>query len=170
MAPSLFLKSLIAVTLTTSVFAANLVLAEAPATAKVHNQHHKVVSRQTEKTKTDNGFVRTTTKTDQTGATAERTTTVVNNKVDGTRSRTVSGTTFEGKTYSGESVAHKTDNGFASEGQFTGPDGKTTSRSVTAVVDKSAGTVTKDISVTPEGGETTTKTVVTDIHHHRHEQ
>jgi hypothetical protein len=90
----------------------------------------------------------------------------VNDKDDGTRTRTVSGTTFSGQSYSGESVARKTDSGYSTQGQFTGADGKTTNRSVNAIVDKNAGTITKNISTTPEGGQTTTKTVVRPIHKH----
>ena len=133
--------------------------------AKAHA--HKVASRQTEKIKTGSGFVRKTTKTDQAGLTAQRTATVVRDKELGTRTRTVTGTNFEGGNYSGESVAHKTDAGYSAQGHLTKADGTTTARDVNAVVDKAAGTVTKTISVTPEGGETTTTTKVVPILHRK---
>jgi hypothetical protein len=130
------------------------------ADAAAKHQKHNVVSRQTERVKTDTGFTRSVTKTDDAGATATRNADVVVNKAEGTRSATISGTTFEGKTYTGQNTAHKTDTGYVAQGHFTNSDGKVIDRSVNATVDKSAGTVTKEIAVTPQGGETKTKTVV----------
>jgi hypothetical protein len=185
---AIFSKTAIALALTASVFTVNLAFAEVSVAGRGHYQHHKgvdknyksvdksyssmdqdhkIVARHSDKTKTENGFVRKISKTDAEGKTAERTTTVINNKEEGTRTHTVVGTTFEGKAYSGESVVQKTDNGFTTEQHFTGPDGKTMSRSVTGVVDKDAGTVTKNISLT-EDGETSTRVVVTDMPRRHH--
>lgn len=132
-------------------------------------QHHKhtVVDRKTEKVKTDTGFTRTMSKTDDTGATATRRTDVVINKEEGSRTRSTSGTTFDGKTYTGESTAHKTETGYVAQGQLTTSDGKVINRSVSATVDKEAGSVTKEVSVTPQDGETKTKTVVRPLKGHK---
>jgi hypothetical protein len=124
------------------------------------HQKHNIVSRKSESTKTDNGFIRTSTKTDETGAVASRRADVVVDKADGSHTANISGSTFEGKTYTGQSATHKTDTGYVSQGQIITPDGKVVDRSVNASVDKSTNTVTKDISVTPQGSETKTRTLV----------
>lgn len=150
-------KTLVSASLVLALGSAQSVLAAEPA---AKHQKHKVVSRQSERVKTDNGFTRTLNKTDDQGARATRRTDVVNNKEAGTRTRSVSGTTFEGKSYAGQSTAQKTDTGYSAQGQLTTSDGKVIDRTVNAQVDKAANTVTKDISVTPVGGETKTKHVV----------
>lgn len=157
MLKAIFSKTLLSAALVIALGAAQAALAAEPATK--HHKHN-VVDRKTEKVKTDNGFTRTTTKIDDTGATATHRADVVTNKAEGTRTKTVSGTTFDGKTYSGQATAHKTETGYTSQGQITTSDGKVVDRSVNATVDKAANTVTKDISVTPQGGETKTRTVV----------
>lgn len=161
---TIFCKTCLAATLMSGLIAANVALAGNPAA-----QHHKhvVADRKTEKVKTDTGFTRTVSKTDSAGATATRRTDVTVNKEEGLRSATTSGTTFDGKTYTGESTAHKTESGYVSQGQLTTSDGKVVNRSVNATVDKDAGTVTKEISVTPQGGETKTKTVVRPLKGHK---
>ncbi len=153
----MFTKTLISASLLFAFSSAQSALAAEPA---AKHQKHNVVSRQSERVKTDNGFTHTINKTDDQGAKATRRTDVVDEKEAGTRTRNLSGTTFEGKSYTGQSVAQKTDAGYSAQGQLTTSDGKVIDRSVNAQVDKAANTVTKDISVTPAGGETKTKTVV----------
>jgi hypothetical protein len=157
MLKAMFTKTLLSASLVIALGVPQLALAVEQPTK--HHKHN-VVDRKTEKLKTDTGFTRTTTKIDETGATATHRADVVTDKVEGTRTKTISGTTFEGKTYSGQATAHKTETGYASQGQITTSDGKVIDRSVNATVDKAANTVTKDISVTPQGGETKTHTVV----------
>jgi hypothetical protein len=157
MLKAMFTKTVVSASLLIALSSAQTSLAAEP-TAK--HQKHNVVSRQSERIKTDNGFTRTTHKTDDQGASATRRTDVVANKEAGTRTRNLSGTTFEGKSYAGQSTAQKTDEGYSAQGQLTTSGGKVIDRSVNAQVDKAANTVTKDISVTPTGGETKTKTVV----------
>lgn len=157
MLKAIFTKTLLSASLILALGATDSALAsEAGAKHKKHN----VVSRQNERVKTDTGHIRTSARTDDTGATATHRAQVVNNQAEGTRTKTISGSTFEGKTYSGSAVAHKTETGYTSEGQVTTSDGKTLNRSVVGTVDKDANTVTKDISVTPQDGETKTRTVV----------
>ncbi len=158
MLKAIFTKTLLATSLMVALGATSSAVMANEVGAK--HQKHEVVSRDSSKTKTDTGFTRTTTKTDSAGETATRTADVTTDKANGTRTKTVTGTTFDGKTYSGESTAHKTDTGYTSQGEITTSDGKVVDRSVNATVDKTAGTVTKDISVTPQGGETKTRTVV----------
>ena len=153
----MFTKTLVSASLLFALSLAQSALAAEPA---AKHQKHNVVSRQSERIKTDNGFTRTTHKTDDRGASATRRTDVVANKEAGTRTRNLSGTTFDGKSYAGQSTAQKTDAGYRAQGQLTTSGGKVIDRSVNAQVDKAANTVTKDISVTPAGGETKTKTVV----------
>lgn len=165
MLKAIFTKTLVSASLFIALSSAQSVLAAEPA---AKHQKHNVVSRQSERVKTDNGFTRTTSKTDDQGASATRRTDVVNNKEVGTRTRTLSGTTFDGKSYTGQSTAQKTDAGYSAQGQLTTSDGKVIDRSVNAQVDKAANTVTKDISVTPVGGETKTKSVVRPFKRNKH--
>lgn len=123
------------------------------------NGDGKTISRHTEQTASDNGFERKTTLTNAQGQTATRNVTGTLDKDSKTMTKTVEGTTFDGKTYSRETVKQKTDSGWTSESQATGPNGQSGSRSAIATVDKAAGTVTKDISVTHPNGEVTNKTV-----------
>ncbi len=155
-------KTLLSISLVASLFSIPAYAAE-PA-AKHHK--HNVVNRESTKTKTDNGFVHTLNKTNDQGATASRRTEVARDKDAGTRTRTTSGSTFEGKTYNGENVSRKTDTGYTSQGHFTNSEGKVVDRSVDATINKDANTVTKQISVTPEGGETQTTTRVRPLKKH----
>lgn len=164
MRETIFGKACLAATLFIALAASNMALAAKHST---HDQKHTVVDRKTEKLKTDTGFTRTTTKTDDKGAIATRKTDVAINRTEGSRVTSTSGITFDGKSYSGESTAHKTDTGYVSRGQFTTSDGKVINRSVNATVDKQAGTVTEEVSVTPQGGETKTKTVVRPLKRHQ---
>jgi hypothetical protein len=156
MSKAIFSKILLAVSVIFALGAVNSALA---AESKAHHNHN-VVDRQTERANTDTGFTRTTRKTDAAGEMATHRTDVVTDKTTGSRTKTISGTTFEGKTYSGETITHKTDAGYNSQGQVTTSNGKVVDRSVNATVDRTANTVTKDISVTPEGGDTKMRTVV----------
>lgn len=149
-----FSKSLLSIALMSTLISLPT-FADEPA-AKHHK--HNVVNRESTKTKTDSGYVHTLNKTDDKGATASRRTEVVRDKEAGKSTRTTTGTTFEGKAYSGENVTRKTDSGYTSQGHFTNSDGKVVDRSVDATIDKDANTVTKHISVTPEGGGTKTTT------------
>jgi hypothetical protein len=157
MLKAIFTKTIMSASLMLTLSSAQSALAAEPA---AKHQKHNVVSRQSERVKTDGGFTRTTNKTDDLGASATRRAEVVADKEAGTRTRYVSGTTFDGKSYSGQSTAQKTDTGYASEGQLTTANGKVIDRSVNAQVDKEAHTVAKEISVTPANGETKTRSVV----------
>jgi len=144
-------------------------LAASSAYAELHQGKHVRVgahvqgefTRQVQQKKTENGIVRNTVTTNAQGETATRTMTINNDKDAGTRTRTVEGTNFSGGSYSGQAVTQKTDDGFSRESSFTNAQGKTISKSMDVAVDKEAGTVTKNISVTHPNGEVSTKTQVT---------
>ena len=113
----------------------------------------ETVKHETTQTVTDNGFTRNSTLTNGAGQTATKNLTVVNDKETGTHTRTMSGTTFDGKSYSNTSTSQKTEDGFNRSHSFTTPDGKTGSKQVTGVVDKEAGTVTKTTTINTPNGE-----------------
>ena len=115
----------------------------------------ETISRQTVQTATETGFNRQSTRTNAEGQTATKEINVVNDKDAGTRSRTMTGTTFDGKSYGNTSITQKTDDGFSRKDSFTTPTGKTGSREVVGVVNKEDGTVTKTVTTTKPNGETT---------------
>ena len=134
-----------------------------------HSKNHHPegsYTSQVQQVDTGNGFIRTTTTTNAEGKTAIHKITVVDNKENGTHTRSVTGTNFKGESYSDESTYRKTADGYNRETQRIDVDGKKVTRSESSIVDKTAGTVTKTISTTPDGGETTTKTVVKNIQKH----
>ncbi len=155
------MKKLIITSIAALSLLAGSVFADADRSHKRVKKHHNPpVTRQVEQVRTENGFERDMTKTNAKGQTATRHTSVVNDKESKTRTRTVSGTNYNGGQYSGQRVTQKTENGYTRDSTFTNSQGKTTTRSVDATVDKQAGTVTKNISVTNPEGETKTKVVV----------
>jgi len=121
---------------------------------------HKVVNREEITTRTETGHVRSVKKTDENGAVASHRTEIERNRDAGTRTKSVSGTRFDGKQYSGQNVHQKTETGYTEEGHFTNSNGKSVDRSVNATVDKEANSVSKEISVTQQGEETKTRSVV----------
>lgn len=119
-------------------------------------RNDRIIKRQTEQQATDKGFKRNTTVTNDQGQTATRQVEVVNDKDAGVRTRTMTGTTFDGKTVSGQSVTTRTDDGFTRQDSFTGPNGQTSTRQVDVSRDAEAGTVTKNVTTTNPKGETHT--------------
>jgi hypothetical protein len=155
------MKNLIIISIATLGLIAGSTLADSDGARKRAKHHHKPpVTRHIDQVRTENGFERDMTKTNAQGQTATRHTSVVNDKENKTRTRTVTGTNYNGGQYSGQRVTQKTENGYTRDATFTNSQGKTTTRSVDAVVDKDARTVTKNISVTSPEGETKTKVVV----------
>jgi len=116
----------------------------------------KSVSSQTNQQVTENGFKRQQVLTNDKGETATRNVEVVNDKEAGTHTRTMTGTTFDGKTVSGQSVTTKTDTGFTRQGSFTGPNGQTSTREME--VNKEGNTVSKTVTTTNPNGKTETHT------------
>ncbi|MDO8331838.1 MAG: hypothetical protein Q7T36_15335 [Fluviicoccus sp.] len=121
-----------------------------------HTRNDRVIKSETQQQVTDNGFKRQTVLTNDQGQTATKNVEVINDKEAGTHTRTMTGTTFNGKPVSGQSVTTKTDDGFTRQDNFTGPNGQTRTRAVDLSADKEAGTVTKTVTTTNPQGETQT--------------
>jgi hypothetical protein len=155
------MKTLIITSIVALGLIASSAFADADRSQKLVKKHHKApVTRQVDQVRTENGFERDMTKTNAKGQTATRHTSVVNDKETKTRTRTVTGTNYNGGQYSGQRVTQKTDDGYTRDATRTNSKGETTTRSVDAKIDKEAGTVTKNISVTTPEGETKDKVVV----------
>jgi len=129
------------------------------------NHHKPPVSRHVDQIRTENGFERNMTQTNDKGQTATKKTILVNDKENKVHTRTVSGTGYDGDTFSGEKVTRKTDNGFTEESTFTNAKGETKRRLVNAVVDREAGNITKNITSINEKGESNEKTIVKPLQH-----
>jgi len=113
-------------------------------------------TRHTEQVATESGFTRSSSATNPAGKTAIHNVSVVNDKDSKTHNRDVTGTTYEGKSYSASSVTQKTADGYTRTGSATGPDGKTAIRNVTFVADSTAGTATKTIETIGRNGKSST--------------
>lgn len=111
-----------------------------------------------------NGYTREITKTNAQGQTATREVNVVRDEATGTRTKTVEGTTFNGKSYSGESVKQRTADGYETNSTFTGPNGKTRTKQVD--VERNGNTTTRDVTKINGNGHTLHKTTVKTRHAH----
>ena len=107
---------------------------------------------------TGNGLTRETIKTNAAGQTATRKVDVVRDPATQTRTKTVEGTTFEGKTYGGQAITQRTATGVARSGEFTGPDGKVRTKDVTLT--RNATTRARDVVKTNSNGRVQHKTTV----------
>lgn len=119
-----------------------------------HTRRGQVVSSETTQQATATGFKRNTILTNAQGQTATRQVEVSNDPAAGTHTRTMSGTTFDGKPVSGQSVTTRTDDGYTRQGSFTGPNGQTSTRDVD--VSRDGNTVTKTVTTTNPQGQTQT--------------
>lgn len=119
-----------------------------------HTRQGQVVQRETTQQATENGFRRDTVVTNAQGQTANRQVEVVHDKEAGTRTRTMTGTTFDGKPVSGQSVTTRTEDGFTRQDSFTGPNGQTRTREMD--VSRDGNTVTKTVTTTNPQGQTQT--------------
>jgi hypothetical protein len=119
------------------------------------------VSRTTETQRTDTGYVRNTTLTRPDGATATQQRTVVNDREAGTRSIDVTRTGFDGKTRSMSQDTQRTDNGWTSSRTLTNAAGDTATRNTSVVIDKDAGTRTRESDLTTFDGRSASSTTVT---------
>jgi hypothetical protein len=126
---------------------------------KTRTTERGTVQTHTEQTKTANGFTRDSVRTNPSGKTATRDISVSNDAATKTRTRDVSGTTYSGKSYSGEAVTQKTADGYTRDSSRTGPNGKTGTREVDASFDKENHTVTKEITSTAPNGQSRTETI-----------
>ena len=116
-------------------------------------------TRHTEQTATADGFTRSSTVTNPQGQTATHSVGVVNDASTGTHTREMSGTRFNGNTYSGQSVTQRTADGYTRSGEVTGANGQTASRDAVTTVDKENKTLSREITKTGPNGQTSTSTV-----------
>lgn len=79
---------------------------------------------------------------------------------EGERTRVIEGTNFRGEAYAGSSTAERTEDGYVRQTLIQGPDGKTRSAQADVVVDKEAGTVTKEVNIERANGEQASRTTV----------
>jgi hypothetical protein len=109
-----------------------------------------VVTRETTRTRTDNGFTSHTTATNSQGQTATRDVSVVRDPAAGTITRNSESTGFNGRSRSAESVTTRTDDGFTRSGSITNGNGQTVTRDVTHTRTDN-GSVTTSTVTTPNG-------------------
>lgn len=99
------------------------------------------------RTRTNDGFTRSTTVTNPQGATASRDLTVSRNKDAGTVTRDANYTTFDGRQGSMSDVIQRTDDGYTRDTARTLPNGTTHTRDVDVSCDKDAAKCVKQVEV-----------------------
>lgn len=109
-----------------------------------------VVTRETTRTRTDNGFTSHTTATNSQGQTATRDASVVRDANAGTVTRSSESTGFNGRSRSAESVTTRTDDGFTRSGSITNGNGQTVTRDVVHTRTDN-GSVTSSTTTGPNG-------------------
>ena len=90
------------------------------------------------RTKTDDGFTRSTTATNAQGETATRDLTVSHDQDTGTTTRSANYTTFDGRSGSMSDVIQRTDDGYTRDSTRTLPNGETHTRSADVSCEKEA--------------------------------
>lgn len=102
------------------------------------------------RTRTDDGFTRSTTATNAEGKTATRDLTVSRDKDAVTVTRQSDYSTFDGREGSKTDVIQRTDDGYSRDTVRTLPSGETHSRSVDVSCDKDARTCVKQVEAGPQ--------------------
>ena len=90
------------------------------------------------RTKTDDGFTRSTTATNAQGETATRDLTMSHDQDTGTTTRSANYTTFDGRSGSMSDVIQRTDDGYTRDSTRTLPNGETHTRSADVSCEKEA--------------------------------
>lgn len=101
------------------------------------------------------------TRTNANGETSQRSEIITRDPEAGVISRSVTGVTANDRSYSGESVFERTDDGFTGESSVTNARGDTRTRSVDASVNKETGSMTKTVNTSGPNGQASTTTTVT---------
>lgn len=104
---------------------------------------------------------RKVTRTNANGETSQRSAIITRDPEAGVISHSVTGSTINGRSYSGESLFERTDDGFSGESSMTGERGETRTRSVDASVNKEAGSMTKTVNISGPNAQASTTTTVT---------
>ena len=102
------------------------------------------------RTKTDDGFTRSTTVTNAQGETATRDLSVTRDKDAGTVTREANYSTFDGRKGSMTDVIQRTDDGYSRDTSRTTPNGTTHTRAVDVSCDKDAGKCVKQVETGKE--------------------
>ena len=102
------------------------------------------------RTRTDDGFTRSTTVTNAQGETATRDLTVARDKEAGTVTREANYTTFDGREGSMSDVIQRTEDGYTRDTSRTLPNGTTHTRDVDVSCDKDAAKCVKQVEVGKE--------------------
>ena len=102
------------------------------------------------RTRTDDGFTRSTTVTNGQGETATRDLSVARDKEAGTVTREANYTTIDGRQGSMSDVVQRTDDGYTRDTSRTLPNGTTQTRNVDVSCDKDAATCIKQVVVGKE--------------------
>lgn len=103
--------------------------------------------------RTDDGYTRNSTATNAHGQAATRNATVANDAATRTRSRNVTATGFNGGTRTVDDDLQRTDDGYSRQTTISHPDGKVSSRNVTAAYDSTNNVWSKDVSVNRASGD-----------------
>lgn len=114
------------------------------------------LTRTLQQQRTDTGLIRQQTLTTPDGRTAQRDTTIINDRENQTRTKEVSGTRLNGDSYSGVKTTTRTDTGFEQAASRTNAQGQTATSNKTVTIDKDAGLATSVRTVTDFNGETHT--------------
>jgi hypothetical protein len=118
-------------------------------------------TRSTTTTRTENGFTRNTTVTNDQGQTATRNMTVSRDRDAGTQTVDISRTGFDGRTSSVHREAQRTETGRTINTTITNANGETATRSVEITNDREAGVRTREAELTTFDGRTGSLTSVT---------
>lgn len=127
----------------------------------------ETIRRDTVQKVTENGFTRHHTFTNSKGQTATKNISVVNDKIHGRHTHSMTGTTFDGRNFNKTSTTQKTDNGYIRQESFVTPEGKTGGKEVRGIVNKAEGTITKNITVNTPTGEVKQHSVTHKLRQHQ---
>ena len=125
--------------------------------AAVNANIHSTVNRQIERRPAEQSVTREIIRTNAQGDTATRSSLINRDSETGVATRTVSGVAFDGRSYTGEQVVSRTENGLARLTNVNDSEGNSRSGSANLLLDKENGTLTKQIDATRTNskGETT---------------
>lgn len=127
----------------------------------------ETIRRDTVQKVTENGFIRHHTLTNDKGQTATKNISVVNDKANHRHTRSMTGTSFDGRNFSNTSTTQKTNNGYIRQEHFVTPEGKTGSKEVRGIINKAEGTITKNITVNTPTGEVKQRSVTHKLGQHQ---
>jgi len=127
----------------------------------IKRDHHAgSYTRSIEQHRIENGIQRSSRIETPTGRSAVREVTRIRDGEAQTSTRIVNGTRLNGSTYSGETIRQRTDHGFVQNSTRINADGDTATRSKEVIVDREAGTISKQIEYVNFSGDSGSKAIV----------